>query len=102
MDTKAKLNVRAFSHGGILRGGEATQAWNHDMRPKEKLVPFGIPEVRGCLLTIIFGTSRETSDFLVNGLQQWWNLSQAHSLLIRPLVIDLDNDSQKAVFGRSS
>ena len=44
IDTKAKLNVGAFSRGGTLRGGEATQAWDHDMRPKEKLVPFGILE----------------------------------------------------------
>jgi len=96
IDTKAKLNVGAFSRGGTSRGSEATQAWDHDMRPKEKLVPLGILEVLGGLLTIIFGTSRETSDFLVDGLQQWWNLSKEHSLHIRQLVIDLDNGPQNA------
>src|SRR2546426_3928483 len=96
MDTKAKLNVGEFSRGGKTRGSKATQAWDHDMRPKEKLVPFGILEVLGGLLTIIFGTSRETSDFLVDGLQQWWNLSKDRYQYIRQLVIDLDNGPQNA------
>jgi Rhodopirellula transposase DDE domain len=98
MDTKAKRNVGAFSRGGTARGGEATQAWDHAMRPKEKLGPFGILEVLGGLLTIIFGTSRETSDFLVDGLQQWWNLSKDRYRHIRQLVIDLDNGPQNASF----
>src|SRR2546426_2067539 len=98
MDTKAKLNVGEFSRGGKTRGSKATQAWDHDMRPKEKLVPFGILEVLGGLLTIIFGTSRETSDFLVDGLQQWWNLSKDRYRHIRQLVIDLDNGPQNASF----
>jgi len=96
MDTKAKLNVGALSRGGTARGSEAIQAWDHDMRPQQKLVPCGILEVLGGLLTIIFGTSRETSDFLVDCLQQWWNLSQAHYQHIRQLVIDLDNGPQNA------
>jgi len=96
MDTKAKLHVGAFSRGGKARGGEATQAWDHDMRPKEKLVPLGILEVLGGLLTIIFGTSRETSDFLVDGLQQWWNLNKKQYRHMRQLVIDLDNGPQNA------
>jgi len=98
MDTKAKLNVGAFSRGGKSRGSEAIQAWDHDMRPKEKLVPCGILEVLGGLLTIIFGTSRETSDFLADCLQQWWNLSKDQYRHMRQLVIDLDNGPQNASF----
>lgn len=98
MDTKAKLNVGEFSRGGKARGSEAIQAWDHDMRPKEKLVPCGILEVLGGLLTIIFGTSRETSDFLADCLQQWWTLSKEQSLHMRQLVIDLDNGPQNASF----
>src|SRR3989442_13961124 len=96
IDTKAKLNVGAFSRGGTSRGGEATEAWDHDMRPKEKLVPFGILEVLGGLLTSVCGTSRETSDFLVDCLQQWWDLGKDQYLPIRQLVIDLDNGPQNA------
>jgi hypothetical protein len=76
MDTKATLNVGAFSRGGTSRGGAAIQAWDHDMRPKEHLVPCGILEGLGGLLTILFGTSRDTSDVLADCLQQWGNLSQ--------------------------
>jgi hypothetical protein len=96
MDTKAKLNVGAFSRGGTARGSEAIQAWDHDMRPKQKLVPCGILEVLGGLLTIIFGTSRETSDFLADCLQQWWDLNKDQYRHIRQLVIDLDNGPQNA------
>jgi Rhodopirellula transposase DDE domain len=96
IDTKAKLHVGEFSRRGKTRGSKATQAWDHDMQPKEKLVPCGILEVLGGLLTIIFGTSRETSDFLVDGLQQWWNLSKDRYQHMRQLVIDLDNGPQNA------
>jgi Rhodopirellula transposase DDE domain len=96
MDTTATLNVGAFSRGGKSRGSEAIPAWDHDMRPTQKLVPCGILEVLGGLLTILFGTSRETSDFLADGLHQWWNLSKNQSRHIRQLVIDLDNGPQNA------
>jgi hypothetical protein len=96
MDTKAQLHVGAFSRGGTLRGSEATQAWDHDMRPQAKLVPWGILEVLGGLLTIICGTSRETSALRVDGLQQWWNLRQDRYRHLRQRVIDLDNGPQHA------
>lgn len=98
IDTKAKLSVGEFSRGGKSRGQEATQAWDHDMRAKEKLVPFGILEVLSGQLTIIFGTSHETSDFIVDCLQQWWDLSKDRYPHIRQLVIDLDNGPQNASF----
>jgi len=42
-------------------------------------------------LTIIFGTSRETSDFIVDCLEQWWSDRKASHGPIRELVINLDN-----------
>ena len=96
MDTKATLPVGALSRGGEARGSEAIQAWDHARRPKEKLVPCGILEGLGGLLTIIVGTSRDTSALLVDGLQQWWNLSQDPSQPLRPLVIDRDHGPQNA------
>jgi hypothetical protein len=96
IDTKAKLNVGEFSRGGQTRGREATKALDHDLRPEEKLVPFGILEVLGGLLTILFGTSRETSDFIVDCLQRWWDSSKERYGHIRQLVIDLDNGPEIA------
>ena len=98
IDTKAKLNVGEFSRGGKSRGNEVTRALDHDMEPKEKLVPFGILEVLGGLLTIIFGTSRETSDFLADGLELWWDRNKERYAHIGQLVINLDNGPGNSSF----
>lgn len=43
------------------------------------------------LLTIVFGNSRETSDFIVDCLQQWWEKNRQLYTQIKELVINLDN-----------
>lgn len=91
IDTKDKVKVGDLSRGGRLRATEATKANDHDMEYKEKLVPFGILDVLGNMLTIIFGTSRETSDFIADCLQQWWDTREDRYAHIRQLVINLDN-----------
>jgi len=98
IDSKAKLNVGDFSRRGKSRGKKATKAWDHDMQAKKKLIPFGILEVLGGLLTVIFGTSRETSDFIADCLQQWWEANRDRFVDIRQLVIDLDNGPQNSSF----
>lgn len=98
IDTKDKVKVGDLSRGGQLRGAEATKANDHDMQYKEKLVPFGILDVLGNLLTIIFGTSRETSDFIADCLQQWWHANQDRYAHIRQLVINLDNGPNNSSF----
>jgi hypothetical protein len=60
-----------LSRRGSSRGKEAVKAQDKDMDVKEKLVPFGILEVQSGESTIVFGTSRETSDFLVDCLELW-------------------------------
>lgn len=98
IDTKAKLKVGDLSRGGQSRGAETTKANDHDMEYKEKLVPYGILDVLGGLLTIIFGTSRETSDFIADCLQQWWDTNQDRYAHIRQLVINLDNGPENSSF----
>jgi hypothetical protein len=83
IDTKDKVKVGDLSRGGQSRGTKATKANDHDMEYKEKLVPFGILDVLGNLLTIIFGTSRETSDFIADCLQQWWDENHTQYAHIR-------------------
>ena len=41
IDTKAKVDLGEFSRGGVSRGEKATQALDHDMQVKQKIVPFG-------------------------------------------------------------
>jgi len=70
---------------------KAVQALDHDMRQNEKLVPFGILDVVSGLLTVMVGTSRDTSDFIVDSLQKWWNENEDRYSHIQQLVINLDN-----------
>lgn len=98
IDTKDKVKVGDLSRGGQSRGSEATKANDHDMEYKEKMVPFGILDVLGHLLTITFGTSHETSDFIADCLQQWWDDSQGRYSHIRQLVINLDNGPNNSSF----
>jgi len=91
IDTKAKIDLCDSSRGGTSRCRKAVQADDHDMGIKDKLTPFGILEVMTGLLTIIFGVSFETSDFIVDGLQQWWDANKIRYPHIKQLVINLDN-----------
>lgn len=57
----------------------------------DKLVPFGILEVQSGHSTIVFGTSHETSDFIVDCLELWWSERSSALDGIEELVINLDN-----------
>lgn len=48
------------------------------------------------LLTIVVGTSFETSDFITDCLQLWWNSNKSRFSHIRQIVIDLDNGPQNS------
>jgi hypothetical protein len=96
MDGKAKVKVGEFSRGGRSRGSEARKACDHDMQAEAILVPFGILEVDCGQLFVVFGTSRETSDFIVDCLQLWWDDRKSLYPHIRRLQIDLDNGPEQA------
>ena len=86
IDTKAKVDLCDSS-----RCQKAVQADDHDMGNKSQWVPLGILEVMSGLLTILFGVSFETSDFIVDGLEHWWLSNKDPYHLIKQLVINLDN-----------
>jgi len=86
IDTKAKVDLCDSSRGGTSRCKKATQADDHDMGIKPKLVPVGILDVMGGLLNIIFGTSLETSDFIVDCLEQWWESNKERYSHIDPRI----------------
>lgn len=98
IDTKAKVDLGDFSRGGQSRGTEPQKALDHDMQAKQKLVPFGILEVLSGTLTILFGTLRETSDFIADCLEQWWDNNQDRLGHVRQLVINLDNGPENSSF----
>src|SRR5674476_1661819 len=55
--------------GDTSRCRKAVKANDHDMGFKDKLAPFGILNMMTGLLTVIFGVSFETSDFIVDCLR---------------------------------
>jgi len=80
----------------MARGAAAVRAADHDMHPDAILTPAGILEVQAQQLNIVFGTSRDTSDFVADALQLWWiNRREAYGH-IRRLQIDLDNGPEIA------
>ena len=96
IDAKAKLKIGEFSRGGKSRDREAKKAVDHDMNPVAKLVPYGILNVVTGLLSIFFGTSFETSDFIVDCLEMWWEENRGDLLHIKELAINLDNGPNSA------
>lgn len=91
LDTKAKVSIGELSRGGQARGKESPEAHDHDMHPIAKLVPCGILEVVAGQLTTVVGNSVETSDFIVDALQIWWDDRKEAYSDIKNLVINMDN-----------
>ena len=91
IDTKAKVNVGEFSRGGKTREKEPEGALDHDMEPDLKMVPFGVFEPSNDHISIVFGNSNETSDFIADGLELWWEVNKERHNHIKKLVINLDN-----------
>jgi DDE family transposase len=85
------VKIGEFSRGGVARGQEAVRAADHDMHPQAMLAPAGILEVEAQQLNLVFGTSRDTSDFVADGLELWWKNRQGVYPSVRRLLIDLDN-----------
>jgi DDE family transposase len=96
IDAKAKLSIGESSRNGKSRDMAPKKAGDHDMNPECKLVPYGILNVLSGLLTIFFGTSFETSDFIVDCLEMWWNENKEACISIKELVINLDNGPNSA------
>ena len=90
------MNIGEFSRNGKSRDREAKKAEDHDMNPKMKLVPYGILDVLGGMLSIFFGTSFETSDFIVDCLEMWWGKNSMAYPHIQELVLNLDNGPNSA------
>jgi hypothetical protein len=91
MDTKATVHVGEYSRGGRSRGLKPIEAWDHDMRAKEKLIPGGILETVTGRAFLFFTNSNKTSDFLVDGLLLWWDERKQDLSHVKHLVINLDN-----------
>ena len=90
------MKIGEFSRRGVARGRESVRAADHDMHPDAVLAPAGILEVAGNQLNVVFGTSRDTSDFVADCLELWWTNRRAAHPGVRRLLIDLDNGPEIA------
>jgi hypothetical protein len=88
-DAKAPVLIGPFSRGGKSRRG--TRGADHDFPPWGKLTPFGIflPDQKE--LNFSFTSSKVTSDFIADRLEQWWQGNRQRYPGIRKLLLDLDN-----------
>jgi len=92
IDTKAVVKIGKYCRGGQTRSAKVPKAWDHDtIKPLIKLIPFGILDGLGGFLTIIFGNSSETSDFIVDALLFWWENNKTFYSQVKTLAINLDN-----------
>ncbi len=91
VDSKATINLGDYSRGGKSRALKAVKALDHDMASKEKLIPGGILEPVSGQSFLFFGESHKTSDFMVDGLEMWWEQRKPALCDIGTLVINSDN-----------
>ena len=85
------MKIGDLSRGGKARTREALKASDHDHNWSESLIPFGILDLHQEQLSVYFGKSSETSDFIVDCLSIWWQNNQKDYLKIEELAINLDN-----------
>lgn len=90
IDSKAKVKIGNLSRGGEARTLKPKQADDHDTQWQTILVPFGILNTDSDHLSIYFGHSAQTSDFIVDCLTAWWNENQHDYHELDELLIDLD------------
>ena len=70
MDCKATVNLGEFSRGGLTRGD--LKACEHDLGCQAKYIPCGVVDEDSGKLSITFGSSAKTSDFIVDALAACW------------------------------
>lgn len=93
IDSKAKVKIGNLSRNGKSRSLVAKVANDHDHVWSAILVPFGILNLQTNKLSIYFGNSAETSDFIVDCLSEWWEENKNDYGHLEELLIDLDGGS---------
>jgi len=71
------------------------------MSPETVLVPFGVLEIHRGTVPIhqplfFFGHSKQTSDFIADGLERWWGERKSSHPGVKRIHIELDNGPEIA------
>lgn len=95
MDCKATVKIGAFSRSGKTRG--ESKANDHDFGSTEHYIPCGILEEDTAQLSVTFGSSAKTSDFIVDTLAAWWHgLSAQEQRAIDQVQLKMDNGPESS------
>jgi hypothetical protein len=95
MDCKATVNLGAFARGGHTRG--EYRASDHDFGGTEKYIPCGLLDEDTAQLSVTFGSSAKTSDFIVDTLTAWWQgLSTTEQGTIERVQLKMDNGPESS------
>ena len=89
LDAKARVNIGQFDRGGTNR--IPVEAKDHDFNPKTTLTPYGIFIPEFDELFLYFSSSKITSDFIVDRLEDFWQSEKSRFSKIKTLVINQDN-----------
>lgn len=89
LDAKATVNVGCFSRRGKSRVD--TEACDHDFKPTAKVTPYGIFLPQWDELFLYCTTSKVTSDFMVDVLEDWWLAHHQRFSVVKTLLINQDN-----------
>jgi hypothetical protein len=89
------VKIGDFSRGGRTRGDP--HACDHDMGGHEKYIPCGIVDEDTGQLSITFGSSYKTSDFIVDTLEaRWAALDEAEQAASELVQIKMDNGPESS------
>ena len=83
-----------FSRHGTSR--VRVRAADHDFKPDEIVTPFGLFLPDEDDLFFYMSTSKVTSDFIVDILQDWWDRTRDQRPDVHTLLLDLDNGPENS------
>ena len=74
VDSKKKELIGRFKNPGVAWNKTPVQVRDHDFLSEAdgKAVPYGIYDVQANLGTLFIGTSRDTAEFAVDSIENWW------------------------------
>lgn len=95
MDCKATVNLGEFSRGGRTRG--EVKAYDHDLGCQAKYIPCGLLDEDTGQLSITFGSSAKTSDFIMDVVEARWRALPAHEQrATTQLQLKMDNGPESS------
>ena len=92
LDAKNGVKVGEFSRGGESR--IKVEAYDHDFGT-ESVTPFGILDVKTKATSIYLNTTKVTSDFIVDSLENYW-IENGYSGTGKALLLNADNGMENS------